>query len=416
MGCMRYLSDAHLRGFERYKYSSIDTSFLSVYVMHPFWNYCVKFVPKWLAPNVLTFVGFLMTVINFILIAHYDWRFEAANDLEKGNTVPAWVWTVAAINILIYYNLDGMDGKQARRTGTSGPLGELFDHGLDSYSAALIPIYIFSLFGTADLPPIRMFFVIWNVFLNFYLTHVEKYNTGVMFLPWGYDFTMWGVSGMLFVATVFGPGIYRFSMYGFTVANVFEVVLIGSGMVSSHPIIARNIYLSYKNKTGKMRPMWEMLRPFFAFLWLFVITLIWSFFSRNDVINHSPRILWILYGTIFSNIACRLIVAQMSDTRCDGFNVLMWPLAATVAVCCFPYYETVFETDLPLDIELWILYGLTIFSTLAHWHYGFGVVSEMCDHFHIRCFKVRPTGSQLGSDLTQQLLQNNNKIKPLKTH
>lgn len=84
-----------------------------------------------------------------------------------------------------------MDGKQARRTGTSGPLGELFDHGLDSYSAALIPIYIFSLFGTNDLPPIRMFFVIWNVFLNFYFTHVEKYNTGVMFLPWGYDFTMW---------------------------------------------------------------------------------------------------------------------------------------------------------------------------------------------------------------------------------
>lgn len=84
-----------------------------------------------------------------------------------------------------------MDGKQARRTGTSGPLGELFDHGLDSYSAVLIPIYMFSLFGSQDLPPIRMFLVIWNVFLNFYLTHVEKYNTGVMFLPWGYDFTMW---------------------------------------------------------------------------------------------------------------------------------------------------------------------------------------------------------------------------------
>lgn len=151
-----------------------------------------------------------MTVVNFLLLAYYDWDFKAANDKSVGNTVPGWVWTVAAINILIYYNLgecakknnlrvdlscklviDGMDGKQARRTGTSGPLGELFDHGLDSYSAALIPIYIFSLFGTEDLPPIRMYFVIWNVFLNFYFTHVEKYNTGVMFLPWGYDFTMW---------------------------------------------------------------------------------------------------------------------------------------------------------------------------------------------------------------------------------
>lgn len=86
---------------------------------------------------------------------------------------------------------DGIDGKQARRTGTSGPLGELFDHGVDSYSAVLIPIYVFSLFGQKELSPLRMHFVTWNIFLNFYLTHFEKYNTGVLFLPWAYDFTMW---------------------------------------------------------------------------------------------------------------------------------------------------------------------------------------------------------------------------------
>lgn len=90
-----------------------------------------------------------------------------------------------------YSHTDGIDGKQARRTGTSGPLGELFDHGVDSYSAVLIPIYMFSLFGRTDLTPWHMHFVTWNVFLNFYLSHFEKYNTGVMFLPWAYDVTMW---------------------------------------------------------------------------------------------------------------------------------------------------------------------------------------------------------------------------------
>lgn len=53
---------------------------------------------------------------------------------------------------------------------------------------------------------------------------------------------------MLFVATVFGPEIYRFDIHGFTVANAFEVLLIGSGIVSSHPIIARNIYLWVQTK------------------------------------------------------------------------------------------------------------------------------------------------------------------------
>lgn len=92
------------------------------------------------------------------------------------------------------YFLDGIDGKQARRTGSSGPLGELFDHGLDSYTAALIPVSVYSIFGRGSkysLQPIRMYFLIWNVLMNFYMSHWEKYNTGVLFLPWGYDITMW---------------------------------------------------------------------------------------------------------------------------------------------------------------------------------------------------------------------------------
>lgn len=96
-------------------------------------------------------------------------------------------------------NADGIDGKQARRTGTSGPLGELFDHGLDSYTAGLIPIYMFSMFGRIDLSPLHMHFIMWNIFLNFYLTHFEKYNTGVMFLPWAYDFTMWVSSVLIYL-------------------------------------------------------------------------------------------------------------------------------------------------------------------------------------------------------------------------
>ena len=35
-----------------------------------------------------------------------------------------------AIGLWMYQSLDAIDGKQARRTGTSGPLGEMFDHGV----------------------------------------------------------------------------------------------------------------------------------------------------------------------------------------------------------------------------------------------------------------------------------------------
>jgi phosphatidylglycerophosphate synthase len=36
-----------------------------------------------------------------------------------------------------YQNLDALDGKQARRTGNSTPLGELFDHGCDAITTSV---------------------------------------------------------------------------------------------------------------------------------------------------------------------------------------------------------------------------------------------------------------------------------------
>ena len=49
MGLLRYeyLGPEVLAGFDTYKYSCRDTSPLSNYVMHPFWNQCVK-VNIWL--------------------------------------------------------------------------------------------------------------------------------------------------------------------------------------------------------------------------------------------------------------------------------------------------------------------------------------------------------------------------------
>jgi len=128
----------------------------------------------WVAPNVLTFVGFLLTVFNCLLIAFYDYDFTAAT--LTSNPIPNWVFLVTGINVFVAYTLDGIDGKQARRTGTSGPLGELFDHGLDSYSSLFIMLYLFSLFGVADLPVWRMQCMACLVYLNFYVSSAADMN------------------------------------------------------------------------------------------------------------------------------------------------------------------------------------------------------------------------------------------------
>lgn len=47
---------------------------------------------------------------------------------------PPWAYIACACGLFIYQSLDAIDGKQARRTNSSSPLGELFDHGCDSLS------------------------------------------------------------------------------------------------------------------------------------------------------------------------------------------------------------------------------------------------------------------------------------------
>lgn len=68
------------------------------------------------------------------MLSWYDWGFDSSTGYGGTTPIPNWFWLMAAVNIFLAYTLDGIDGKQARRIGLSGPLGELFDHGLDSYT------------------------------------------------------------------------------------------------------------------------------------------------------------------------------------------------------------------------------------------------------------------------------------------
>ena len=68
----------------------------------------LQICPMWVAPNMLTFVGFLFTVANFVLLSIYDFHFKAAGD-EAGNPspypVPQWVWFLAAFNLFMAHTL-----------------------------------------------------------------------------------------------------------------------------------------------------------------------------------------------------------------------------------------------------------------------------------------------------------------------
>ena len=82
------IGPAGREALRRYRYNAEDLSLIAPYFQR-FWTAVCAALPSWLAPNCVTVAGLLLH----------------------------------AALLFGYQTLDAVDGKQARRTGSSGPLG-----------------------------------------------------------------------------------------------------------------------------------------------------------------------------------------------------------------------------------------------------------------------------------------------------
>jgi ethanolaminephosphotransferase len=164
-----------------------------------------------------------------------------------------------------------------------------------------------------------MYYVIWTVLFNFHVSHWEKYNTGVLYLPWGYDFGMWGSTIMYLATWYYGFTLWKNPLFGMSPGIILEFVLHISAM-SNLPMVFINLYNSYKNKTGKMRTPFECIRPLIPLILFMTISLIWAHNSPNDIMNKDPRAVFLLTGTIFSNISVSLLTSFFFFNKNGKFN------------------------------------------------------------------------------------------------
>jgi ethanolaminephosphotransferase len=114
----------------------------------------------------------------------FMWYFNPT--LEPDVSLPWWTFAFHAISMLIYQTLDNMDGKQARRTNSSSPLGLLFDHGCDALNSIFGSVgWILSLglnpYSSKDLPLCAA--LVLGPFCMFYVATWEEYYTGELILP-----------------------------------------------------------------------------------------------------------------------------------------------------------------------------------------------------------------------------------------
>ena len=128
-----FITPDGLVALKNYKYHSGKYTWLDG-AMNPFWEAAVQLMPTCVAPNLITFIGWLLIIFSYANILRFDYT------LQKD--VPGYCFILAAFCVWAYSTLDAIDGKQARRTKSSSPLGQLFDHGCDSFSTAFFILAI----------------------------------------------------------------------------------------------------------------------------------------------------------------------------------------------------------------------------------------------------------------------------------
>lgn len=397
------LSDDALKHFKTYKYASVDKSPISNYILKHYvsseycwtlwpsrltncqWNACVEFLPLWLAPNMVTLIGFFFIIANVGLLE--------VTDHDLAGPKQPWVYYSYAFGVWAYSTMDNIDGKQARRTGTSSGLGELFDHGIDSLNCTLASLLEASAMGlgatklgafTALVPTLPMFFSTW-----------ETYHTHTLYLGYfnGPTEGLIVASAIMIVSGVYGTQIWHqplANIVGFSdllgdvsVADVWVVFLLLAFFVAHLPSCIYNVVHARHAKNLPLAPLvfdWFPMAVFSASLlgWL------GSPYSRILEDNHLC-LLCLTLSFVFGRMTTKIILAHLTRQPFPYWTAMLAPLIGGAVLINLPYLG--FE-PVGASMEYLYLCGYFAFAFIVYFRWAYLVITAICDYLGIQCLTI----------------------------
>jgi len=387
----RYLDDAALEAIRQHKYNGVDKSIIYNLVLKHFWEWCVRFVPLWLAPNMITLLGTIAIVINYLVVVYYCPNFEITE------SCPRWVFLLCAVCLFWYQTMDNLDGKQARRTGSSSPLGQLFDHGCDSLVVTLQALITSTLggFGLGWLC-LSQIILPWTMF---WLCTWEEYHTGVLYLGYinGPEEGIVSIVSLYIMTYFVGPEFWQrpykevFGLQHVSQLPDYKMNMI-MFLACLTPVFFGSISITFKvlNHVKKHnRSVGDALSQAVSFalfcgsifLWYFLDPVLWSNYGH-----------WILcaLGLAFGEIVSTLIIRHMSGHRPVEFiQRCQIPLFIMTA---FTVIGKVVLNDYRLNDERIspeiVLVGFLIATTSSYIHFVRSIIMELTTFLKIRAFVI----------------------------
>lgn len=367
------LNERQLKRLSEHKYSAQCVSILDP-CFQVYWRWLVEQLPMWLAPNTITISGLFINVATSLLLIWYCPQ-------AKGEA-PWWAFVLSAVGLFVYQSLDAVDGKQARRTKSASPLGELVDHGCDSVSMVImiLAICIAIELGTH---PVWMFFMSFMAVFMFYCAHWQAYVSGT--IKFGtVDVTEIQIAGMVIfmISGIFGVQIWSLQVPYFNVslkAVVFGVSVVGSIYVLSTIFI--QIYEGGKGKNGSTVAGTSVLSPLFPIAVMLYMAYLTARISSTNLFQKHPCLFVMAFGMACSKITIKLVVGCMTRSPVEFKDSTM--IGGMLQILNIHYGSPFNEYML-----LWCMMGHVIFEQLR---YNFALGCQICDYLNISYFKIRST-------------------------
>jgi len=367
----KYITEQGEKNLVTYKYVGSDASLLYKHFFSPLAQFLVdKVIPIWLAPNVITLVGFGCTLLPHLIIL-------AMFPDQLAGPVPRWLCLFAAIGQFLYMNLDNADGKQARKTGTSSPLGLLFDHGCDALNTFISGLSMFTVFQMGNTPQAVLAFMV--AMVPFWMATWEEYYVEGLHLPLinGPNEGLVGLIGLYLISAITGAEFWA-NEIGPIKLNV--LLLLGFAIMAIATIFTNimNVYKKTPEKFG--HAIYNLSMIIFMVITMFVV----CYMSPTNIISRHARIFIYFVGFSFGKLVGNLQATHVAHDEFKQFRrSIVFPFA-------FMFFNTLYSSfaGSPLIDEDLVLYLCFIISLVAYAHFVWCIIPQFTRALKIYVFKI----------------------------
>ncbi|XP_039480642.1 cholinephosphotransferase 1 isoform X2 [Drosophila santomea] len=367
------LSAQQLRKLSEHKYSCFSASLLDP-LLQPWWNWLVAQTPLWLAPNLITIVGLILNVVTTLILICYS-----PNGVEAP---PRWTCLLCALGLFIYQSLDSIDGKQARRTNTSSPLGELFDHGCDSISTVFVALSACISCQLGHYPN-WLFFQCFCAIALFYCAHWQTYVSGTMrFGRIDVTEAQFSIIAIHLVSAALGPEIWltKIPIVGLS-WNYTILVFITFGYTLNIINFLKMFTQGGSGKNGSSVAGTSVLSPSIPLTLVVLPALMIAQKSPQNIFTEHASVYILAFGMVAAKVTNKLVIAHMTKAEMEYLD---WSLLGPSLLFLNQYFNCIVP-------EIWLLWFTLIWGTQDLLRYCAQVCLEICQHLRIDLFRIQYT-------------------------